>query len=396
MSVTAQTLKEPVGRSADLKLAVVGAVTVLFSISAFAAGFFGALPPGLSTALVMLGIGIGLKVAWTYVARSASSASRTRIAALLSNVGLALSTVAVIAALPRLTKTAGVGLLLIDLCAQLWTLGILMAVAGPVRTVGWRAFLGAFLFGFLGLTGFARFLGRPVIVALGGSSVLAVGIWVPFTEELCKMIPVMLILALALRRSDSRPSLLDLVLVGCWAAAGFAVYENATYGRGLFSLTASYLMSPVFPGALKGTANGWTIVQTGHLVHTALITLGVGFTFLYGHRLRRAWIVTATALAASLIEHCSQNSIITGGVNRYVADFLLIITLNGRLSTLLLAAGIAYVAVIEWRAVGGGFRPREWLRPPPAEMQRRGARLAALQSAAPAADPARVLQGSVR
>ena len=396
MSVTAQTLKEPVGRSADLKLAVVGAVTMLFSISAFAAGFLGALPPGLSTALVMLGMGIGLKVAWTYVARSASSASRTRIAALLSNVGLALSTVAVIAALPRLTKNAGVGLLLIDLCAQLWTLGILMAVAGPVRTVGWRAFLGAFLFGFLGLTGFARFLGRPVIVALGGSSVFAVGIWVPLTEELCKMIPVMLILVLALRRSDSRPSLLDLVLVGGWAAAGFAVYENASYGRGLFSLTASYLMSPVFPGSLKGTAYGWPIIQTGHLVHTALIALGVGFTFLYGHRLRRAWIVAATALAASLIEHCSQNSIITGGVNRYLADFLLIITLNGRLSTLLLVAGIAYVAAIEWRAVGGGFRPREWLRPPPVEMQRRGARLAAVQSSGHLADATGILEGSVR
>jgi hypothetical protein len=209
----------------------------------------------------------------------------------------------------------------------------------------------------------------------------------------------MLILMLALRRSKSRPSLLDLVLVGGWAAAGFAVYENATYGRGIFSLSASYLMSPVFPGSLKGLAYGWTIIQTGHLVHTALIALGVGFVFLYGHRLRRSWIVAATALAASLIEHCSQNSIITGGVNKILADVLLIITLNGRLSTLLLAAGIVYVAAIEWRAVGGDFRPREWLQPPPAEMQRRGARLAVVQSgarAADASDAAGVLQGSVR
>jgi RsiW-degrading membrane proteinase PrsW (M82 family) len=346
MSVTAQSLKIPAGRGADLRLADIGAATVIFSISAFAAG----------------------------------SQSRTRIATLVSNVGLAVSALAGLAALPRLTKTSGVALLVMDLLAHLWTLALLTAAAGPVRTVGWRAFLGAFLFGFLGLTGLARFLGRPLILALGTSSLFAAAIWVPITEELCKMLPVILILVLALRRMEKRPPLLDLVLVGAWAAAGFALYENATYGRGGFSLTAIPIVSSIFPATLKGSAFGWTVSQSGHMVHTMLIALGVGFAFLYRSRLRRSWIVAASALAVTLIEHCSQNAISTGGANKIVAEVLLAITLSGRLSAILVVAGVAYVLTIEWRAVGGGFRPAQWLRLRPAELQRRSALLAALQT----------------
>jgi RsiW-degrading membrane proteinase PrsW (M82 family) len=392
MSVTAQSMKIPPDRGADLRLAVIGGATVVFSISAFAAGYFGALPSGLSTAIVLFGMGIALKVMWTYVARSASSASRIRIAILMSNVGLAISALASLAALPRLTKTSGVALLVMDLLAYLWTLALLTAAAGPVRTLGWRAFLGAFLFGFLGLTGLARFLGRPLILALGTSSVFATAIWVPLTEELCKMLPVILILVLALRRMETRPSLLDLVLVGAWAATGFAVYENATYGRGGFSLTAIPMISLIFPATMKGSAFGWTVAQNSHMVHTALVALGVGFTFLYRRRLQRSWIVAATALAVTLIEHCSQNAIVTGGANKIVAEMLLVITLNGRLSAVLLVPGIAYVLTVEWRALGGSLRPAEWLRLRPAEMQRRGALLAALQTRTEAT--ARLIHGS--
>jgi RsiW-degrading membrane proteinase PrsW (M82 family) len=298
----------------------------------------------------------------------------------MSTVGLAISAMAALAALPRLTKTSGVALLVMDLLAYLWTLALLSVAAGPVRTLGWRAFLGAFLFGFLGLTGLARFLGRPLILALGTSSVFAAAIWVPLTEELCKMLPVILILVLALRRGETRPSLLDLVLVGAWAAAGFAVYENAGYGRGGFSLTTIPIVSLIFPATLKGSAFGWTVAQLGHMVHTALIALGVGFAFLYRRRLQRSWIVAATALAVSLIEHCSQNAISTGGANKVVAEILLAITLSGRLSAILLVAGVPYVLVIEWRAVGGRFRPSQWLRLNLDERQRRGALLAALQN----------------
>lgn len=367
MSVTTQAFKDSADQSADIRLAVIGALIVAFSLAAFAAGMLGVMPSGFSTAIVMFGMAVTLKVVWTYVARSATSANRARISTLVSNVGLAIS------------ATSGAGLLLIDLCAHLWTLAILTAAAGPVRTLGWRAFLGAFLVGFLGLTGLARFVGRPLIVALGSSSVLASAIWVPLTEELCKMLPVILIMVLALRRAETRPSLLDLVLVGAWVGAGFALYENATYGRGEFSLTASPVLSLIFPATLNGSAFGWAVAQTGQMVHTALIALGVGFAFLYRRRLQRSWIVAVTALAVALIEHCSQNAISSGGANKIVAEALLAVTFNGRLSAILLVAGVGYVLAVEWRSVGGGYRPREWLQLRATEAQRRSALLATLQ-----------------
>jgi len=378
MTAAAHALNQSPPRS-DIRLAVVGAATVLFSVAAFASGALGAMPQGLSTALVMVGMGVALKLTWTYVGRSASSTRRAHIATLLSNCGLAMAALTVIAAVPRLTKAGGVSLLLIDALAQLWTLAIMTALAGPVRTLGWRAFAGAFLFGFLGVTGVARFVGRPVIVALGTSSVFAVGIWVPVTEEICKMLPAILVLVLALRRSTIRPSLLDVVLVATWAAAGFAIFENASYGRGSFSIGAIPVFSVMFPMMGRGAAYGWTLVQSGHVVHTALIALGVGFSFLYRDRLPRAWIVAAVAIAASLIEHCSQNSIIVG-LNPWLGKPLLLISLNGRLCALLLPAAFGYVLAMEWRALKSPGKPRQWLLLQAPEAGRRGALLAVLQA----------------
>lgn len=96
MSVTAQALKNPPGQSADIRLAVIGGATILFSLAAFTAGMLGALPSGISSVIVMLGMGVALKVIWVYVARSASSASRGRITTILSNTGLAISAITVV------------------------------------------------------------------------------------------------------------------------------------------------------------------------------------------------------------------------------------------------------------------------------------------------------------
>ena len=77
--------------------------------------------------------------------------------ALVSTVALAISGLTVLASLPRITKTAGMHVFTVDLAAQLWTLALLMFVAGPVRTIGWRAFVGAGLTGLLGITALVIF-----------------------------------------------------------------------------------------------------------------------------------------------------------------------------------------------------------------------------------------------
>ena len=368
------------GKGADIRLAVIAGTSVFISLGAFAAGITGNLPLGVSTVVVLVGVSIGLRVAWSYAATSASSPSRAGTTLMISNVGLAISAVALLAALPRLTQSAGVQTFLVDLLAQLWTIAVLTVVAGPVRTLGWRAFAGVALTGFLAITGLARFVGRPLIENLGASNLFAVALWVPVTEELVKLIPVAIVLALALRRTDARPSALDVMLVGAWTGAGFAVYENAALGRGSFSLWTNPALSLLVPSAGKGTAFWWPVVQTGHLVHTALIALAAAFAVLYGRRIRRAWIAAAVAIGAVLLEHCSQNAMAAGDLNEIIAKATLVLTLGGWLSSTLLVAGVAYLMAFEWRIVGGAFRPVDWFRLQPAEALRRSALLARVQS----------------
>jgi len=360
-------------RSADIRLAAIAGTSVLVSLTAFIAGLTGSLPSGVSTVVVLVGASIGLRVAWSYAATSASSSSRARTLTVISNVGLAISGISLIATLPRITQAAGMQTFLIDLLAQLWTLAILTAVAAPARTLGWRAFAGAGLTGFLAITGLARFVGRPLIENLGMANVFASALWVPFTEESFKLIPVAIVLVLAVRRSDARPSALDVTLLGAWTGAGFALYENAALGRGSFSLVTNPVVSILFPSELKGMAFDWPLVQTGHLVHTALIALGLAIAILYGCRIRRGWIAIAIAVAAVLLEHCSQNAMAVSGLNEVVAKIALVLTLGGWLTSMLLVAGVACVMAFEWRIAGGSLQPALLFRLPPEEAQRRSA-----------------------
>ena len=110
---------------------------------------------------------------------------------LISNVGLGISLLALCAALPRITQAGGMQRFVVDVCSQLWTMAILMLATNRARTIGWRACAGAALTGFLALTGLARFVGRPLIEHFGESNVFAIAVWVPLTEELLKMLPVL-------------------------------------------------------------------------------------------------------------------------------------------------------------------------------------------------------------
>lgn len=364
----------------DRTLAIIAGTSVALSVAAMLARFAGVLPDGLATIIAIVGAGIGLKVALSYAGRSASSAARARTMALVSTVGLAISGLAVIASLPRITKAAGLHPFTMDLAAQLWTLALLMFVAGPVRTIGWRAFVGAGLTGLLGITALARLVGTPLVTQLGTSSILATAVWVPITEEALKLLPVALVLRMAMRRTAARPSVLDLTMIGAWTGAGFSLFENATAGRGFFSLTANPLLSLLFPSEGNGLASGWTVAQSGHMVHTALIVLGVSFALMYRRQISRAWIAPVAAIAAVLVEHCSQNAMITGHLNDVVTKISIVLTLGGRLTSLMLIGGVAYVIALEWRVVGCAFAPRAWFPLPPAEAQRRSRLLAAAQA----------------
>ncbi len=366
--------------SNDRTLAIIAGASIVVSVAAVLARLLGVLPEGPSTLIVIVGAAIALKIALSYAAKAASDASRARVMNLVSTVALAISGVIVLASLPRITKMAGMHVFVLDLCAQLWTLGILWLVAGPVRTMNWRVFVGTGMTGFLGLTAIARLVGVPAIERMGATSIVAAALWVPITEEIVKMLPVMLVLVLAMRRTSARPSALDVTMLGAWAGAGFALFESATLGRGGFSLTTNAAFSLVIPSEGRGVALGMTIAQTGHLVHTALIALGVSFALFYPRHFARRWIVPAVAIAAVLVEHCSQNAIITGVANPALMKVATLLTGFGRLTSILLIGGVAYVARMEWRIVGGSFASAASLKLTSAEASRRSVLLANAQT----------------
>jgi RsiW-degrading membrane proteinase PrsW (M82 family) len=300
---------------------------------------------------------------------------------LVSNVGLGISAIALLASLPRITQTGGMARFAEDAAAQLWTMALLTAIALPVRTLGWRVFAGTALTGFFGITGLARFVGRPVLESLGSSSIFAVALWIPLTEELVKLIPVAIVLRVATRRFKSRPSALDVMLLGAWTGAGFAVYESAALGRGQFNLFAPPLVSFVFPGEGYGLPFGWPVVQTGHLGHTALIALSLALAVLYGRRTRRlTWIFPPIAFGAVLLEHCSQNAMVANGLNELVAKIAIVLSLGGYLSALLLLAAICFALFLEWKITGPERKPAGWLLQKPVDGLRRAALLAQAQT----------------
>jgi hypothetical protein len=363
-------------------LALAGGV-VFLSVSAMIGGLTGALPESAGNTVVLVAAAVVLRVAWLCVRKSASSALVAKVTRAASSVGFAISVVVMAAAIYRISRSAGVGRLFIDAAAQLWTVALLTVIVSPVRTLGWRVFVGALVTGFLGLTSLARLVGRPFVEEFGTSNLLTVGVWIPVSEELIKILPLTVLLLLVVREWRLRPSALEMALIGAWTGAGFAIYEDASLGRGGFSLFRNTGFSLLFPSEGRGTAFGWTVIQNGHLVHTALISLGLAFALLYRRQLSRPWIAVGLAFIAPLIEHASQNSIISGGINSLVARAALAVTLNGRLSAILLVVGLIYVGRKELRAVDGRYLFDRWMKLLPSERAHRAMQLANAQARLP-------------
>jgi RsiW-degrading membrane proteinase PrsW (M82 family) len=369
----------PASAADDRRLAVVAGTGIAISVAAGAARLLHLLPAGGAAAIVLVGVAVGLRVALIYVSRSASSAARARIVTMVSTVGLALSAVAVLALLPHLTKHGGFSKFSADTFGQLWALAVLTIVAGPARTIGWRGLVGAGLAGFLAVTALARVVGRPIVNHFGVTSLPAVAGLVPLTEELFKLLPVVLVVLIAVRRTRARPSALDLVLLGAWSGAGFALSEDASYGRGGAEFSSFTPLSWLLPSGTHATVYGSGYYSAGHLIHSALIALGIGVAVLYRHRMRfaRAWLVIAVAV--SLGEHALANAISAGGLTHAQADPYLALTFRGHLSFVLLLIGSVFLAMREGRITGNRRPTIGWLRLQPDDAARRAGLLAAAQ-----------------
>jgi RsiW-degrading membrane proteinase PrsW (M82 family) len=367
----------------DRQLTIVGVALLSVSVGSVGGELLGLLPSSMATVIVLIAAGLGLRFMFVRLGRSASPQARARLGNTISNVGLATSAVILVAALPVLTHKGGFGPFASNLFKHLWTLSVLTLAASPVRTLNWRALVGIGLTGFLGLTGLSRWIGRPVIEALGPTSILAKALWVPMTEVVCLALPVLLMVVLAVRRTAPRPSAIDLALVGGWAGAGFALYEDTQFGRSSGAWWAAPPFSLLFP-SVESIHVGTTVVAAGHAVWIALVGLGLGFGLLYRQRYERAWIAIPVALAVAFIEHADLNALtVLRGEVPLLVWLMLVVTLGGWLSSILLVGGIAGVLVIEWRAIGATALQGNWWPLDPSVAHRRSQLLAVAQSPAP-------------
>ena len=238
---------------------------------------------------------------------------------------------------------------------------LLLVVFVKTRTIGARALLGAALGGFFGVSALAVWAGKPFVDWLGPDSVFVSIVFAPVTEELLKLVPVAIFLLLA-RRSlrRFRPSIGDAVLferhrrrVRDVDVRGTSWYVRDTYGGWFVTLP----FSPAMP--FIHMQNGMLV--GGHVVYTALTSLGLAVTLLYGSRARLARYALPVTLAVTIFEHMTVNRLVLIGSDDrgWFAQLSLVVTLWGYLSTLLLVAGVAAVAAFETHLMrqGGGTLP---------------------------------------
>jgi RsiW-degrading membrane proteinase PrsW (M82 family) len=371
----------------DRRLGAIAALCMTLSLSGVLVHALGLVSAPVAVTVVLLPVGVGLRVALTYAGRAAGSARRTQVMTLVSSVGLGISALTLVGVVPHLTRAGGMAKFGADLFAHGWTLAIVTVAVGSVRTLGWRAFVGTGLMGFLAVPALAALIGRPVVSRLGANSGLATAGWAPLTEEVLKALPVLLIAVLAARRRASRPSAADLLLLGLYSGAGFALFENAVYGRGGANWSAAPLASLLVPSGTTTALYGRPgMLVSGHMLHAGLLALGIAITLMYrGIRFRR-WALPAAFLVV-VVEHAAVNGLLlasTNGTSPGWAKLLAAFTLHGWLSVLLFFIGSTAIVLYEWRnatrrAPRASGQPPAWLIPSPREIGRRGVALASLQ-----------------
>ncbi len=380
----------------DRRLAAIAALCITLSLAGVLVHALGLVSAPLAVTMVLLPVGVGLRVALSYAGRAAGSERRTQVMTLVSSIGLGISAVTLVGVLPHLTQAGGAAMFGADVFAHGWTLVIVTVAVGSVRTLNWRAFLGTGLTGFLAVPAIAALVGRPVVSHLGTNSALATAGWAPLTEETLKALPALLVAVLAVRRTASRPSAADLLLLGLCSGAGFTLFENAVYGRGGVNWSAAPLASLLVPSGTTTALYGRPgMLVSGHMLHTGLLALGIAITLMYkGIRWRR-WALPAAFLVV-VTEHAAVNGLLltsSNGDSPGWAKLLAAFTLHGWLSILLFVSGSTAIVLYEWRnatrrAPRAPRQPPAWLIPSPREIGRRGAALASLQLAGGRTEPA--------
>jgi RsiW-degrading membrane proteinase PrsW (M82 family) len=368
-------------RQSDLRVMVIGLSCAAVSLLLLLSHALGWTPLPVALPLVAVPAAIGLRFLLVWASRSASSSRRAQVALILSWAGLIVSMGSLALALPSLTQAGGWGRLFGNVALYGWTVLIVSAAILASRTLPPRAFVAAGFAGFFGATGLSTLVGHPILDALGPDSLLATAVLIPISEELIKALPVLLLVVLASRSRQSRISAGDVTLFGIAVGVGFALYEDALYGRsaggGWFGAPPFSLLFPMLEAHPR---QGFLV--SGHAIYTGTIALGLGVGVLYRRRFRWAWLAIPITAAAALLEHMTLNALASGDAPGW-ASLTQVLSLGGYIGTLLLVFGLAGICWFEWRGVrrGGAVpTPQTLLLPGGSGRAARARVLAVLQS----------------
>lgn len=333
----------------DRQLIALGGAATFVSVALAIAEALHLLPSGLAVLLIIAATSFALRVLFRLRARRSSALSNPRVMNIVTLVLLGVSLFAAITDILTALQSNGwvhLGDFWPDLGWHLWSLLIVLVIAIPARTMGWRSILGVLLVGLLGVSSLSLLVGSPVVSALGSFDDRAVALWVPFTEELLKALPVALFALLALRNRRRRPAALDFGVLGFASGTGFALIENVDFGRVDGSWDAALPLSAFFPSMFTQGVGDQLQVVAGHAVWSGLIGLAIGFGVLYSRRWRFAWIAIPVAFAVSFAEHAFTNA-------SEPPVFAVELTVDGMLSSLLFLTGMIALACFEHRPWSG-------------------------------------------
>jgi RsiW-degrading membrane proteinase PrsW (M82 family) len=229
---------------------------------------------------------------------------------------------------------------------ELWFLGEILLLTIATRSLG------------AGSAVSALSLGLGVVVALmvgTGHALNAAGFdtsegfanWglVPVIEEGLKLVPVVIVVLLHRRRSGLVPNPSDLLMLGCFAGAGFAMAENALLVQNNAGIARDMArqygphLGPLYlvPGAW-GAAG-----YVGHAAATGLACAAVGLALALRSRLGTWWqVAAASGLAWIVVEHVLTNYYVGSGSRLALALG------NGRLTPWLFIAVALAVVALDW------------------------------------------------
>jgi len=262
--------------------------------------------------------------------------TRSPIYRFVSKIALYVTIALFLIQLPQLVngRWAEVGL---EAALQLFVMGWLLLLTFRTRTVSIRSVLSFWFVGFFAVIVLVFAFVVPVSYLFGEQSGFVKGFWVPIMEELLKALPLIVVLATALRRPQFQLAISDMLILGLAVGFGYAFHEDALWGRiGADGFGGS------FWGVFFPTFYYENLFTVAHAGWTALIGLALGWWYFFRHK-KFMWLIPAFVSGAVILDHMRLNYRGAGKIG----DLMEYMVGSGRMLAEFLVFGIVVTVVFE-------------------------------------------------